>query len=68
VLLNDAEEVARRAGCRRLRLEVRADNDSAIHLYESRGYRQIALLPGYYEDGMSALRYERILDPVPVPG
>jgi ribosomal protein S18 acetylase RimI-like enzyme len=50
-----------KAGCDRMRLEVRADNDRAIHLYESGGYRRIATVPEYYEDGTAALRFEKAL-------
>lgn len=61
-LLDDAQEQARARGCRRLGLEVRADNASAIALYRAAGYAELAPRPGYYEDGMSALRFERRLD------
>ena len=37
-LLHDAEAAAAEAGCRRLRLEVRADNAAAIRLYERCGF------------------------------
>lgn len=61
-LLADAQEQARARGCRRIGLEVRADNASAIALYRAAGYRELAPRPGYYEDGMVALRFERRLD------
>ena len=38
-LLAAAEEAARRRGADRLHLEVRADNSTAIRLYERAGYR-----------------------------
>ncbi|WP_336486532.1 GNAT family N-acetyltransferase [Methylobacterium nigriterrae] len=60
-LLEAAEADARRHGCSRLRLEVRADNWAGIRLYERRGYRRFAVLPAYYEDGMEAWRYEKDL-------
>lgn len=62
LLLQDAMRCARDAGCRRMRLEVRDDNRSAIRLYESHGFRAWAREPDYYEDGAPALRYERALD------
>lgn len=58
-LLADAEAGARAAGCRGLRLEVRADNAAATGLYEAAGYRRVAALPAYYEDGGDGWRYAR---------
>src|SRR6185437_11365913 len=46
-----AEADARARGCTSMRLEVRADNASAIALYERRGYARVVRLPGFYEDG-----------------
>jgi [ribosomal protein S18]-alanine N-acetyltransferase len=61
ILMRDAEEVALERGSRRLRLEVRADNASAIRLYERLGYRAFKRVAGYYADGAHALRHERHL-------
>lgn len=47
---------ARSAGARGIRLEVRADNQQAIRLYESCGFRLFGSRPDYYEDGATALR------------
>ena len=48
-------EAARRAATSLL-LEVRADNATAIGLYEARGFERLALRRGYYEhDGVDAL-------------
>jgi ribosomal protein S18 acetylase RimI-like enzyme len=55
----EAEAIAR--GAQRLRLEVRSDNTAAIRLYETRGYTPIGRREDYYEDGATALRYERNL-------
>ena len=44
-----------------LRLEVREDNARAIRIYEQNGYRRIGREPDYYEDGATALRYEKTL-------
>jgi [ribosomal protein S18]-alanine N-acetyltransferase len=60
-LLVAAEAAARQRGCRELRLEVRQDNAAAMALYESAGYRRIAKLPDYYEDGAAGWRYARPL-------
>lgn len=64
-LLDAAERAARNAGARRMRLEVRSDNATAVALYQRRGYRLIARVPGYYEDGQEALRMERHLTTPP---
>lgn len=61
VLLAAAEEAARAAGCRRLRLEVREENRRAIALYERAGYRPIGRKENYYEDGIAALQFEKTL-------
>lgn len=60
-LLAAAERRARARGANRLRLEVRADNEAAIRLYDRAGYRLFARVPDYYEDGQAALRYEKTL-------
>ena len=44
-----------------MRLEVRTDNAAAIALYEGRGYRRLAGIASYYEDGGDAWRYEKAL-------
>ena len=60
-LLAAAEDAAIRHGSRRMRLEVRQDNHSAIRLYERRGYRSFGAHAGFYEDGADAWRYEKDL-------
>jgi len=60
-LLNAAEREARRRGCAAMKLEVRTDNTPAIALYEKRGYRCVTRMPGFYENGMDAWRYEKPL-------
>lgn len=57
-LIEAAHRAARRRGCLALRLEVRVDNVSAISLYEKLGYRRLAPLKGYYQDGVDGWRYE----------
>ncbi|MGI6852870.1 GNAT family N-acetyltransferase [Mesorhizobium sp. 1B3] len=61
-LLQAAEQAALLRGKKRLRLEVREDNNRARHLYERNGYRYIGTKQDYYADGMPALRYEKQLD------
>jgi len=62
-LLAAVEADARARGCASMRLEVRADNPSAIALYERRGYARAARLPGFYEDGADGWRYVKVLAP-----
>lgn len=56
-----AEAASREAGCDRMRLEVRADNRPARRLYQSAGYEAGRSVPDYYEDGETALRFEKRL-------
>jgi len=42
-------EESERRGCRRLDLEVRADNGVAIALYERHGFKRVGLRRGYYQ-------------------
>ena len=65
-LLHAAELAAARRDGRALRLEVRAENAAAQRLYERNGYRRIGERRGYYEDGATAMRYEKAL-PRPYP-
>lgn len=60
-LLNAAEQAAYDRERLLLRLEVREDGQRAIALYERNAYRRIGREADYYEDGASALRYEKIL-------
>ncbi|HXH30308.1 MAG TPA: GNAT family N-acetyltransferase/peptidase C39 family protein [Bacteriovoracaceae bacterium] len=45
--------------CAYLRLEVKASNKSAIKLYEKLGYRKFTQKKDYYDDGGTALCYEK---------
>lgn len=60
-LMTALERAAIKRGCNRLRLEVREKNTPAIALYESLGYRRIGRYEDYYQDGASALRFEKQL-------
>ena len=62
-LLATAEEDARANGAAAMRLEVRRDNTQAIGLYEKNGYRPFTVTPHYYDDGMDAIRMEKVLVP-----
>ncbi|HWC34693.1 MAG TPA: ribosomal protein S18-alanine N-acetyltransferase [Mycobacteriales bacterium] len=55
-LLTEAD----RRGCDHVDLEVRADNDAAIRLYERHGFTEIAVRRGYYQpSGADALVMRR---------
>jgi ribosomal protein S18 acetylase RimI-like enzyme len=60
-LIAACEQEAARRGAERLVLEVRADNARAIALYDEREYVNFGTISDYYEDGASALRYEKKL-------
>jgi ribosomal-protein-alanine N-acetyltransferase len=60
-LLQACEAETRRRECESLLLEVRADNPRAIALYEKAGYQRTGAEPDYYEDGATALRFEKTL-------
>jgi ribosomal-protein-alanine N-acetyltransferase len=60
-LLKEAERKALRRGCRTMRLEVQADDDAAIRLYENAGYRLFGRRPRYYAGRIDALRFEKAL-------
>jgi ribosomal protein S18 acetylase RimI-like enzyme len=65
-LMNALERIARRRGYTALRLEVRSDNPAAIKLYAKRGYLEFGGYVDYYADGMSARRFEKLLNVRPV--
>ncbi|MBI4312558.1 MAG: GNAT family N-acetyltransferase [Chloroflexi bacterium] len=55
-LLDALEAEAKERGCDRIRLEVRADNDTAIAFYLRRGYVRVKELPGFYTDDAPGVR------------
>jgi ribosomal protein S18 acetylase RimI-like enzyme len=60
-LLADAEKKAVGRGRRTMRLEVRADDAAAIHLYQTSGYRPIGRRPRYYAGRIDALLFDKTL-------
>jgi len=60
-LLKICEGIARRRGCNRLTLEVRADNRAAKKMYKKAGYTILERVEAYYEDGCDALRLMRMI-------
>jgi ribosomal-protein-alanine N-acetyltransferase len=53
------EETARTAGTFRIALELRAGNEAARAFYIALGYRELTLVPGYYQGREAALRMVR---------
>ena len=60
-LVAAAEREAARRGRTVMRLEVREDNDASLALFRGSGYREFARTRDYYEDGATALRFEKAL-------
>lgn len=60
-LLRASEALAKARGATQLSLEVRNRNRRAIKLYESKGYERCDRIMDYYEDGATALCYEKRL-------
>lgn len=60
-LVEALHELAQGEGCDRVTLEVRADNTAARALYAKLGYRALAPLPTYYDDGSDGLRLARAI-------
>ena len=55
-LLAWLEKPARVAGIVRIELETRADNPLAVAFYRRQGYQQCAVVAGYYQGRIDALR------------
>jgi ribosomal-protein-alanine N-acetyltransferase len=51
LLLGALLQEAARRGCSTVLLEVRADNEPAIRLYQRHGFERIAIRRGYYQPG-----------------
>ena len=59
-LLNVMENEVKKSGARAIFLEVAADNDAALSLYEKNGYTRIGIRPEYY-DGTDAITMRKTL-------
>jgi [ribosomal protein S18]-alanine N-acetyltransferase len=60
-LLAELMDFSVRRGCERLDLEVRADNEVAIRLYERHGFARVGLRRGYYQpSGTDAVVMRRV--------
>ncbi len=60
-LVKKVDNIARAKGLTKISLEVRMDNEKAISFYESQGYIRTGLQPDYYIDGMTGVRYQKLL-------
>jgi [ribosomal protein S18]-alanine N-acetyltransferase len=49
------------AGVRTVSLAVRVDNLAAIEFYRGFGFKRIRRLPGYYQQGIDALRMRKVI-------
>ncbi|MHC1611583.1 MAG: ribosomal protein S18-alanine N-acetyltransferase [Candidatus Methanospirareceae archaeon] len=61
VLLKAAFNTLRRRKISYARLEVRASNYIAQHLYRSMGFMEIGFIPFYYKDGEGAILMRKVL-------
>jgi ribosomal protein S18 acetylase RimI-like enzyme len=61
-LLKECELEAAYRGCKRMSLEVRADNDNAIRFYQNRGFVIIRSMTDYYADGTTGHKMSKNLD------
>lgn len=66
LLLTACEQEALLRGCRRINLEVRPDNASAITFYQRRGFQAISKKEDFYSDGSPALAMSKLLPPAGV--
>jgi ribosomal-protein-alanine N-acetyltransferase len=60
-LLQWLEATAMVAGIAVIRMEAREQNAAARSFYKAHGYRETAILPGYYQGEESAIRFEKDL-------
>lgn len=58
MLIEKLIEYARQAGIEIIKLEVRSDNASAIHLYEKYGFKRVGRLPAYFKIGTQYIDFE----------
>lgn len=54
------QECEKRLATQLVRLNVRRSNLEAINLYKNLGYRQISVIPQYYQDGEDAYIFEKV--------
>lgn len=54
LMMQEIMKIAKEKKANAMTLEVRPSNDSALHLYESLGFKSVGRRRGYYEDGEDA--------------
>jgi len=59
-LLKKIIDVLEKKGVKKIRLEVREDNEIAKNLYKSMNFKEVDTIPFYYKDGCSAIVMERV--------
>jgi ribosomal-protein-alanine N-acetyltransferase len=64
-LLQWLEDVARTAGCRRIRLEARWDNVAARSFYNEHGYHERVIRPAMYSGVLDGVQLEKWLQRAP---
>jgi [ribosomal protein S18]-alanine N-acetyltransferase len=67
-LLHWLEDVARTAGCRRIRLEARRDNVAGRNFYSEHGYHEQAIRKDRYHLGVDGVELEKWLRPAQPAG
>jgi ribosomal protein S18 acetylase RimI-like enzyme len=60
-LMRRVEQSAQAAGANAIWLHVDAENDGAIHLYQTHGYRRTGREANYYSRGRAALVFAKLL-------
>ena len=59
LLMQHAEALARKAGCRDVSLEADAKDKALLRWYEAQGYAVVERLPGFYVGGRPAVRMRK---------
>ena len=62
-LVNEILQRLRRRRAATVDLESRFDDLNAIHFWRAQGFTPVGVVPGYYEDGVSALKMRLQLEP-----
>jgi ribosomal protein S18 acetylase RimI-like enzyme len=60
-LLKYAEQIVLAKQCHIIRAEIRQDNIPSLRLFEKSGYVRFDTIPDYYQDKMTAIRFEKRL-------
>lgn len=55
------EKAASNLKLQRITLEVRKDRNDLLAIYKHFGYKEIGIIPNYYQDKMSAIKMQKII-------